>query len=227
MTMHEPQMPQRSDLPADPNYYLPRPSRARAGGAPPERTLDLPLTFTRPPVFGDGESESAYLRSRERALETQRTRWSVAPLCSITAARGLLPAGAEVTISDCAGSFEVMARLVKLGIVLELPAEIAAERAIVPQARYRVAGPDALVVRGRIILPGHDITAADLAVPARPGVPEQAPHVAMDGTGVPGRPGVPARAGTDGEAQLQHLIERGRVIDTMASGVNTPKGHKR
>jgi hypothetical protein len=190
--------------------YRQQPETVQVQGA----TLILPI-FSTGPTYGDSRQAETAERARAAAHEAQCVRFAIAPRSTVTTPRGVLTAGAEITVEDVAHSLPVLQELVRRGAVLEIPSDVAAARSTPSSARY-IVRPDmkgSLLIHGRSGLPGSAAEASDFATPGHPAEPARDSYVDKAGNVCPA---VPARVGqlpNDGTAQLAHLIERGHIVD--------------
>ncbi len=229
MSFDPPSIPSRAELPP---HWFPTARRVHIAQNAAAPTIDIAIPYTKAPIFGDERQQRDYVDSVQAQLQTQTSQHAVAPRCTVETTRGKLTGGEAIPADDVGGGL-VPRQLVRVGVVTQIEAEVAAVRSA-PPSRYRVACTSLITRRG-ILVRGASITAADLAEVAREGTPARPAHVSDDGVAMKAVPAVPARPATDGKAQLTHLIERGRVVDTEAHAnaapapapTPTPKGGRR
>jgi hypothetical protein len=178
--------------------------------------INTELKFIRPPLFGDPLSESRYVQTCDAQARSTLHILSVAPMCAVTSLwdRREVKAGEEIQIRDVDNA-RTLDELVRLGVVIRIPATTAAARRPVEGSTHRVTQLSAVSSRTRGILDcGSYCSAADWAEPPRASYADK-----VTGTIEPGRPA------SDGTAAIAELVSRG-LLEPIESAKTPSKSGK-
>lgn len=196
---------------------------------------DSGIEYTTPPLLGDADKERDYLREVDRYREAATSRYTVAPRCTVTSmvtGRGTLQQGDPIYVQDVV-STAAMNELVRLGVAIEIPENVARLRKYPGDASHRVAHT-ALTAPGKIVAPGELVGPSTWARPPQAAIEPQPAHLTANGSiraAIAGRPELPGSDGTEviGDLEAKGYLEplSDEELEEIHGGATTSKTKKK